>query len=313
MTSKRSGPVLRPVLRSSGKAAVAVEGGSFSGGGFTLIELLVVIAIIALLMAILLPGLNVAKEHARATVCQANLRQWGLIANIYAEQNDGFFWSGSTVSSPDYRGFWWISQLDKPTQSWKNNKIWFCPTAQKPQYDEHGVEIGENVIFGAWGVDTSEPGSAMYNLLQAAGLPPYGEDGIAGSYGINGYCLNSGSRFPNSWLGPNVKGPTNNIPVFLDAMRFDGWPNENNPAASNPMAAWYEASNWGNDMVRFCVDRHRKKTNCVFLDFSVRKVGLKELWTLNWSRTFNTAGIWTKAGGVQPSDWPLWIRGFPDY
>jgi prepilin-type N-terminal cleavage/methylation domain-containing protein len=281
--------------------------------GFTLIELLVVIAIIALLMSVLLPGLNVAKEHARAAVCQANLRQWGLIANIYAEQNDSKFWSGSSVSSPDCRGFWWLAQLDKPTQSWKQNKIWFCPTAPKPLYDEHGVFIGENVIFGAWGVETSAPGSSMYISLTTANLPLLGEDGIAGSYGINGYCLNSPSRFPNGWFGPNVKGPTNNIPLFLDAMRFDGWPVETNSAAANPLWAWYEASNWGNDMARFCVDRYRKKTNCCFLDFSVRKVGLKELWTLKWSKIFNTAGIWTKAGGVQPSDWPPWIRGYPDY
>jgi hypothetical protein len=51
----------------------------------------------------------------------------------------------------------------------------------------------------------------------------------------------------------------------------------------------------------------------LFLDWSVRKVGLKELWTLRWSPGFNTAGPWTKAGGVRPDDWPEWIRGFKDY
>jgi hypothetical protein len=42
-------------------------------------------------------------------------------------------------------------------------------------------------------------------------------------------------------------------------------------------------------------------------------VGLKELWTLKWHRSFNTAGPWTKAGGVSPEDWPEWIRPFKDY
>jgi hypothetical protein len=49
------------------------------------------------------------------------------------------------------------------------------------------------------------------------------------------------------------------------------------------------------------------------MDWSVRKVGLKELWTLKWHRESNTAGSWTKAGGVQPEAWPEWMRGFEDY
>jgi len=45
----------------------------------------------------------------------------------------------------------------------------------------------------------------------------------------------------------------------------------------------------------------------------VRKVGLKELWTLKWSKSFNTAGPWTPAGGVTAADWPGWIRPLRDY
>ncbi len=52
----------------------------------------------------------------------------------------------------------------------------------------------------------------------------------------------------------------------------------------------------------------------LFRDWSVRKVGLKELWTLKWDdRRFDTNGPWTMAGGVQPEDWPAWMRGFKDY
>lgn len=53
--------------------------------------------------------------------------------------------------------------------------------------------------------------------------------------------------------------------------------------------------------------------NGLFLDWSVRKVGLKELWTLKWYKEFDTANEWTRAGGVQPEDWPEWMRGFKDY
>lgn len=51
----------------------------------------------------------------------------------------------------------------------------------------------------------------------------------------------------------------------------------------------------------------------LFLDWSVRKVALKEPWTLKWYPQYDTAGPWTKAGGVQPSDWPEWMRKFKDY
>ena len=62
-----------------------------------------------------------------------------------------------------------------------------------------------------------------------------------------------------------------------------------------------------------CINRHDGGVNCVFLDGSVRKVGLKELWTLKWHGRFDTAGPWTKRGGVRPEDWPQWMRRFKDY
>jgi prepilin-type N-terminal cleavage/methylation domain-containing protein len=51
----------------------------------------------------------------------------------------------------------------------------------------------------------------------------------------------------------------------------------------------------------------------IFLDFSNRKIGLKELWTFKWHRLYDTTGPWTTAGGCQPSDWPIWMKRFKDY
>jgi len=56
-------------------------------GGFTLVELLVVIGIIAVLIAMLLPVLNKAREHARAVACQTNIRQILQAMLLYANQN----------------------------------------------------------------------------------------------------------------------------------------------------------------------------------------------------------------------------------
>ncbi len=295
--SKRNGLVHRSllVLHSNN------EGGS--KGGFTLVELLVVISIIALLMAVLMPALGKAREQAKMIACLANLKQWGIIAYTYAEDNNGNLWSGSTVPA-DY-GFWWLAQLREKDQDWKSNKIWFCPSATKPMFNESGVSTGAVSHFSAWGIETK---ASLDPTLTTAQLPLLGQNGISGSYGINGYALNM-TTWSQNWKTINVKGG-DVIPLFLEALRYDGWPVETDAAAPDPYTAV-----WGTDsmMARYAINRHRGYNDAVFMDGHARKVGLKELWTLKWSQTFNTAGPWTKAGHVQDSSWPDWIRSYPDY
>ena len=73
--------------------------------------------------------------------------------------------------------------------------------------------------------------------------------------------------------------------------------------------------NWGvGGIEAVCLNRHSSGgDNKLFQDWSVRKVGLKENWTLKWHPEFDTSGPWTMAGGVQPEDWPEWMRRFKEY
>jgi prepilin-type N-terminal cleavage/methylation domain-containing protein/prepilin-type processing-associated H-X9-DG protein len=105
--------------------------------GFTLIELLVVIAIIAILAAILFPVFARAREKARQSSCQSNLKQIGLSFGMYIQDYDNRFPVNSypQAASPAYTDassairFGWAGWIGNALRPYiKNEQIFACPS-----------------------------------------------------------------------------------------------------------------------------------------------------------------------------------------
>ena len=77
-----------------------------SSKGFTLIELLVVIAVIAILMAILMPALQLAKKKAAGIVCSSRQKQLTLAWVMYADDNDDKIVNSDTYKASGDRRYW---------------------------------------------------------------------------------------------------------------------------------------------------------------------------------------------------------------
>ncbi len=250
-------------------------------------------------------------------VCQSNLRQWAMTLAAYTQANEGRFTynMGGTYGLWLLRGF--VGDSDPNTDlgklhGFQTRGIALCPMASRPlpedpNYDNFGIVMTTPTM--SWHVK-GESGTSTRAWQIVAPEPRF-----LGSYGYNTALFSAFRTARIIGLGADQTPGVNifslrghaSIPVMLDASI--PYPNLRRAESQRPMS-W---DGGGGGLNAFLMDRHGLQTNGMFLDWSVRKVGLKELWTLKWASDFDRAGPWTKAGGVQPDDWPKWMRECKDY
>jgi len=261
--------------------------------GFTLVELLVVIAIIALLMSILMPSLTRAKKQAKVALCMSNLRQWGTVYSMYTSDNDGLFDTGWPHPSGE-DGFYagghhWPVTLEA---YYGDRNLRFCPMATR------SIASERQAAYWAWPRQDTMDAGRWYEP--------------EGSYGVNEWIGNQPEEFERiegaNWRTINVQG-AGNIPLIMDCAWAGGFPQH----LHAPPAYEGEVDLGEPEMRRYVINRHNYSIDACFVDFSVRKIDLKQIWTLKWHRIFATNGPWTKAGGATSNDWPEWMRSLKDY
>ena len=157
---------------------------------FTLIELLVVIAILAILIALLLPGLSKVRKSARSTVCRSNLRQIHLATTVYVTEFNDFLPFPNSEGGEGGRGpaeQWWYG----PGWLYEYNNLELGGWKSEPQDVERGVlwrNLNTRKIYHCpedkppWD-DAQRPTQALSSYMMNSAV--HGDSGVVGSAGAS--------------------------------------------------------------------------------------------------------------------------------
>jgi hypothetical protein len=243
-----------------------------------------------------------------------NLHEWALVFNMYTGENDGYFGEGWY---PDGWEHQWMKTLKKHYQ---NDELLLCPAATLPMFD-----IGEGgAVFTGPGFNNNK--IAAWGRFAPEGLWDDIIDGYEdaiGSYGLNEWISNvphgSGDDYyveDIHWRHTYVRR-ANQIPVLADCWWMGGF-----PTPYDEPVEYSTTMLWSPEMARYTIDRHNGAINLVFADYSVKRVGLRQLWQLKWSKEMTEVnGKQVLAWGnldIVPDpenleEWPEWMRNFKIY
>ena len=160
--------------------------------GFTLVELLVVIAIIGILVALLLPAVQAAREAARRMQCSNNLKQIALAFHNYHDTYKTF---------PISNG--WSSNAGGWTRQMFTDKVRILPFVERqPEYDKLDMDAGD-IYSGGWGPKGSA--ASLSGRLPVFNCPSNPNE-IGGGPGNFTYAINNGTSH----------NPPHNNPVAVE-------------------------------------------------------------------------------------------------